>query len=143
MRGDNSHQGAGADKGQGRFRVPVHASVRLASAPVPSAVRVVLITHPRTGARAFARGLVERSLAACVNVVPVSSVYRWCGAVEEAREVLLVVKTRAGEVRALERHLAREHPYDVPEFVALAPGHVERRYLAWLLAESGPSAGRR
>lgn len=104
-----------------------------------SAPRIVLITHPVGGADAFARGLVERGLAACVNLVPVTSVYRWKGAVEEDPEVLLVAKTRAGRVPGIERVLADEHPYDVPECVVLAPDHVEAGYLEWLLLETRAS----
>ena len=95
--------------------------------------RVVLITHPPAGAEAFARTLVERGFAACVNLVPVTSVYRWKDAVETDPEVLLLAKTCTARLEALERVLADEHPYDVPELVALEPAHVESSYLAWLM----------
>ena len=98
--------------------------------------RVVLVTHPRDGARAFAGTLVARRLVACANLVPVTSVYRWQGAVEDDEETLMVLKTQAGRVADLERVLADEHPYDVPELVVLTPEHVEGSYLAWLLAET-------
>ena len=98
--------------------------------------RIVLITHPASGAEAFARGLVEMGLAACVNLVPVTSVYRWKGRVETDPEVLLVAKTRAERIPRLEETLAEEHPYDVPECVALVPDHVEPSYLAWLMDET-------
>ena len=94
---------------------------------------MVLITHPAEGAEAFARSLVERRLAACVNLVGVRSVYRWEGAVESDAEQLLLVKTRAELWPKLERVLAEDHPYDVPEMVALEPTAVEARYLDWLL----------
>jgi len=103
-----------------------------------SAARVVLVTHPARGARAFARALVAQRLAACVNLVPVGSVYRWKGKVESAREVLCVVKTTARALARLERHVRAAHPYECFEFVALAPARVEPRYLAWLAAETGP-----
>jgi len=99
-------------------------------------VRLVLITHPPRGARAFARRLVEERLAACVNLFPVSSLYRWEGRIEDARETLLVLKTVRGRQAALEAFLEREHPYDVPECVALEPARVEPRYLAWLQGEA-------
>lgn len=111
-------------------------------AAAASGARVVLITHPARGARAFARLLVQRRLAACVNVVAVASVYRWRGALEESLERLLIVKTTAARLPALERALAREHPYELPECVALEPARVERRYLAWLSAETGRRARR-
>ena len=101
---------------------------------MPTAPRLVFVTAPdRETARSLARGLVEARLAACANLIEgVTSVYRWQGAVEEEAEVLLVIKTTADRVAALERRLADEHPYDVPECVAVEPASVEARYLAWL-----------
>jgi len=103
-----------------------------------SAARVVLVTHPTRGARAFARTLVEQRLAACVNLLPVGSFYRWKGQVETAREVLCVIKTTSRALTRLERAVRTAHPYACFEFVALTPARVERRYLAWLAAESAP-----
>ncbi len=106
------------------------------SAADAAGARIVLITHPEEGAQGFARDLVERRLAACVNLVPVESVYRWQGAVEAGGERMLVVKTRLARVLELERFVAAEHPYDIPEFVVLAPEHVGADYLRWVLAET-------
>jgi len=102
---------------------------------MPSA-RVVLVTHPPRGARAFARLLIEQRLAACVNLVPVAALYRWRGKIEGAREVLLVVKTTATRLRELERRVRDEHPYECPEFVVLAPEHVASDYSRWLGEET-------
>src|SRR5688572_29532437 len=101
------------------------------SAQGADAVRVVLITAPDLEtARKLARELVEARAAACANIVPgLTSIYRWQGAVQEDAEVLVVVKTSADELAALERIVARVHPYEVPEIVALHPAAVERRYL--------------
>jgi periplasmic divalent cation tolerance protein len=100
------------------------------------AARVVLTTAPdRDTALRLARGLVEERLAACAQVLPgLTSVYRWEGTVQEAGEVLLLIKTSAERVVALESWLRSAHPYDTPECVALAPARVEPRYLAWLEA---------
>ncbi len=98
--------------------------------------RIVLITYPQgaeTSAQAFARRLVEAGLAACVNLVPVHSVYRWQGRIEEDAEVLLIVKTRTQDLEPLERFVHQHHPYEVPEFVVLTPSHVAPAYLQWLL----------
>ncbi|SRR5258706_11808735 len=105
------------------------------------AARLVLTTAPDRGvAERIARELVGRRLAACVSLLPsVRSVYRWKGTVEEADEVLLVVKTTAARIPELERRLAEIHPYELPEFVALAPAHVEAKYLAWLAEGTGPA----
>ena len=81
----------------------------------------------------IARTLVERRLAACVNVLPgVRSFYRWKGAVEEDEERLLVIKTRRDRFEALRAALVALHPYELPEAIALPieAGHVP--YLAWL-----------
>jgi periplasmic divalent cation tolerance protein len=81
----------------------------------------------------IARALVERRLAACVNVVAgVSSTYRWQGVVRTDPEWLLVVKTRRDrfeEVRAAIREL---HSYELPEVVLLDIGVGDRAYLAWI-----------
>jgi periplasmic divalent cation tolerance protein len=87
-------------------------------------------------AERIARALVEKGVAACVNVVPgVVSFYRWKGRLERDAEVLLVIKTRGERFEELKAALLAEHPYEVPELVALpiAAGH--ERYLEWL-AES-------
>ena len=84
-------------------------------------------------AERIARALVERRLAACVNVVPnVVSVYRWKGAVEKDEEHLLVIKTRAERLEALRQALVELHPYEVPELVALPVEAGHAPYLAWL-----------
>ena len=101
--------------------------------------RIVLITHPVDGAEEFARQLVERRLAACVNLSSVTSVYRWEGAVQSDPEVLLIAKTDAARVPEIEAFLVDGHPYDVPELVALEPAHVENTYLGWLTGQVGPA----
>jgi periplasmic divalent cation tolerance protein len=84
-------------------------------------------------AERIARALVERRLAACVNVVPgLVSVYRWKGAVERDEERLLVIKTRRDRFDALREAIASLHPYEVPELVALPVEAGNPAYLAWL-----------
>ena len=98
--------------------------------------RVVFLTHPEEGAQGFARAIIEARLAACVNLLPAASIYRWEGLVEEAQEVLLVIKTSAARMQQLREHVLSAHPYDCPEFLGLVPGNVDARYLTWLLAAS-------
>lgn len=84
-------------------------------------------------AERIARALVERRLAACVNVVPgVVSVYRWQGELQRDQEWLLVMKTRAEALEPLREALVSLHPYQLPELVAwpIAGGH--EPYLRWL-----------
>jgi len=81
----------------------------------------------------IARGLVERRLAACVNVVPgLLSTYRWKGALEREGELLLLIKTRAEKLDALREALVALHPYEVPELIALRIEAGYAPYLAWL-----------
>lgn len=85
-------------------------------------------------AKAMARALVEARLAACVQIMPVASVYRWHGKVEEAAEHLLVCKIVAADFPAVEAAIRGRHGYDVPEIVMtpIAAGHAP--YLAWIAA---------
>lgn len=81
----------------------------------------------------LARELVERRLAACVNVLPpVTSIYRWKGDVERSEETLLVIKTTAARFEALREAIVSQHAYDVPEVIALSVTAGHAAYLAWL-----------
>lgn len=86
--------------------------------------------------------LVERRLAACVNIMPgMISVYRWQGAVERAEEVVMIVKTRASLAGAVEASVKATHPYDTPAIVVLPVEHVEDRYFAWILDSTTAAEG--
>ncbi|MEM9381756.1 MAG: divalent-cation tolerance protein CutA [Planctomycetota bacterium] len=100
----------------------------------------VLVTFPdEETAVEVARQLVERRLVACVNVLPgVRSVYRWEGAVQVDPEVLAILKTTTDRLEDLAAEVARLHPYDTPEFMALDPLHVDERYLRWARASVAP-----
>jgi periplasmic divalent cation tolerance protein len=88
--------------------------------------------------------LVEERLAACVNLIaPLTSIYRWRGAVERAREVLLVIKTRRTLVPRIAARVRALHSYEVPEVIALPVVAGARSYLAWLLGETAVSARQR
>ncbi|MBI1398140.1 MAG: divalent cation tolerance protein CutA [Betaproteobacteria bacterium] len=102
-------------------------------------VLVVLTNAPDVDtARSLARTLIERRLAACVNVLsPCHSVYRWEGGVEETPEVPMIVKTTAASYPGLEDVLRALHPYDVPEIIALPAVSGLKDYLAWVAAETG------
>ena len=96
---------------------------------------VVLVTcGSRAEARRIAHEIVSRRLAACANLVEtaVQSVYRWKGKVEKAREFLLLIKTSAARLAALEAEVKRLHSYDVPEFIALPILAGSPAYLRWL-----------
>jgi periplasmic divalent cation tolerance protein len=99
-----------------------------------SGVVVVLTTvATEEAAERLAQELVERRLAACVNVLPqVRSIYRWQGAVQDDRELLLLVKTTRERRDETMRAIAELHPYDVPEVVALDADAVSGPYASWL-----------
>ncbi len=98
----------------------------------------ILTTLPDpTSARQLARRLVEERLAACVNVLDgCTSVYRWQGTVEEASEVVLVIKTVQDRYAALETFLRQQHPYELPEIIALPIAQGLPEYLDWVGAET-------
>lgn len=101
----------------------------------------VYVTCPdRDTARRLARLAVERRLAACGNLLPVESVYRWQGAIHEEPEVALLLKTRQERVEALTRALREAHPYEEPCIVAWPIVGGSAGYLAWVEAETGANA---
>ncbi len=101
---------------------------------------VVLCTAPDTDtAHRLARGLVEARLAACVNVLPaVRSFYVWEGEARDDAEELLVAKTTDDRVEALVAYVIANHPYEVPEVIALPVTEGSERYLAWVSAQTRP-----
>jgi periplasmic divalent cation tolerance protein len=97
-------------------------------------LRLVLCTFPdAAAARQIGTVLVEKQLAACVNLIPaVESIYRWQGRLETSAEVLAIFKTGAAVFPEFERELAALHPYDVPEIVAIEPAAVSENYASWV-----------
>ncbi len=84
-------------------------------------------------ARSIAQTLVERQLAACVNVVPqIESVYRWKGEVETATEWLLIIKTTADAFDRLREALSELHSYELPECIEIAVEDGSASYLEWI-----------
>lgn len=96
---------------------------------------LVLTTWPADRpAAAFARALVEARLAACVHVVPVgASTYRWNGAIEEAAEHQVLIKTTRPRLEALEVEVRRQHPYEVPEWLVVDLSGSDA-YAGWIAA---------
>lgn len=93
----------------------------------------------REDALRLAEGVVDRGLAACVQIDgPITSVYRWKGAVETAVEHRLVLKFVPEQQVELERWLREHHPYETPEWVVIGTTMVAEKYLSWA-RETGQS----
>lgn len=88
-------------------------------------------------AQRIAEALVGERLAACVNHLPgIRSTYRWQDAVQTDSEELLLIKTSAARLTALERRLLELHPYDVPELIAVPVTQGYEAYLDWVRQQS-------
>ncbi len=88
-------------------------------------------------ARRIGRALVTERLAACVNLIDgMVSIYRWQDTIEEARETVVIAKTRADLFEALSARVRALHSYSTPCIVELPAGRIDASYLAWLVAET-------
>jgi periplasmic divalent cation tolerance protein len=96
--------------------------------------RLILNTCPdRATAEMLARLLLEKRLAACVNIVPgLTSIYRWQGQIETAQECLLLIKTAQEHYPAVEFCIREHHPYELPEIIALSIDQGLPDYLHWI-----------
>ena len=101
---------------------------------------VVMNTCPdAASAEKIARVLVERKLAACVNILPgLRSVYTWKGVCENADEHLLIIKTVSAAYPALEQAVLELHPYELPEIIAVPIAAGLSGYLAWIKQSTAP-----
>ncbi len=98
--------------------------------------RIVLTTAGSAEeARKLADALVDRRLAACVNVVPkIESVYRWQGKVERAEEWLLIIKTQVSAFGGVRATIEALHSYELPECILLDVTDGDQEYLDWIAA---------
>jgi periplasmic divalent cation tolerance protein len=102
-----------------------------------SALLVLTNLPDRAAAERIAELLIERKLAACVNILaPCRSVYRWKGAVQHDEEHPLLVKTTTERYAELERAIRDAHPYELPEIIAVPIEHGLPEYLGWVSAET-------
>ena len=104
------------------------------------AAYIVLCTCPdRDSAERLARDAVTQKLAACVNIVAgLTSIYSWKGAIEKADEVLLLAKTTPGAWQALELAWRSQHPYELPEIIAVPVATGSEAYLRWISEAVAP-----
>lgn len=102
-------------------------------------ISTILVTCPdeRT-ARAISRSLIDQRLAACSNIFPISSIYRWKGEIEEAMEFASILKVRSEDFQDVVKAIKKLHPYEVPCIVRydITEGSVD--YLRWVFESTGP-----
>ena len=107
--------------------------------PRPAAERhaMAYVTAPdRRTARRIARTVLQRRLAACANLAPIESLYWWRGRIEEAKEVLVIFKTRRSLTSPLLEAVRGVHPYEVPCVVTYPMAEGLPAYLAWIDEET-------
>jgi periplasmic divalent cation tolerance protein len=106
----------------------------------PHRLRVILVTvGSEEQAVAISRALVNERLAACVNIIgPIRSIYRWRGKVEDDREYLLLIKTRATLYVKVELRVRELHTYETPEVLSMSADRGSPPYVKWLLESTGP-----
>ena len=108
----------------------------------PQDTLLVITNLPdRPSAERLAEALIERRVAACVNVMaPCRSVYLWQGTVEQAEEHPVFAKTAGDRYDALQQAIRELHPYELPEIIAVRVEAGLPAYLEWVAAETRPAA---
>lgn len=95
--------------------------------------RIIITTINRERAYSLAREIVEKKLAACANILPISSIYWWKGKIEDDEECMIILKTSSSKIRGLKDYLLNIHPYETPEIIEIEPNYVADKYLSWLI----------
>jgi periplasmic divalent cation tolerance protein len=100
---------------------------------MPFTPRLVLVTVPDVdNGRDIARSVVEKRLAACVNLITgVESHYWWEGKLDTSSEVMLIIKSSAEQFEALAGYIRKHHPHECPEIVAIAAHEISPVYRSW------------
>ncbi|HKC14568.1 MAG TPA: divalent-cation tolerance protein CutA [Patescibacteria group bacterium] len=93
---------------------------------------LILSTFPnKEESHKVGKDLLNKKLIACYNLIPVESAYWWKGKIEEANEILLIIKTNK-DFEEVEKFIIEHHSYETPEIVALEPSKVTEKYLNWV-----------
>jgi periplasmic divalent cation tolerance protein len=97
------------------------------------AVVIFVTTSSQTEARKIGRALVEEKLVACANIIPqIRSIYCWKEKIHDESEVLMVLKTRSGNIQKIIKKVQSLHSYTVPEIIALPVVAGSKEYLGWI-----------
>ncbi|MFQ5552995.1 MAG: divalent-cation tolerance protein CutA [Thermoplasmata archaeon] len=99
---------------------------------LPMYAMLYMTTRTEAEARSIVLSLIEEGLVACGNIFPIRSIYRWKGAIEEEREVAVIMKTRRERVEQAIAAAREAHSYDVPCVVAYAMETGSQDYLRWI-----------
>ena len=100
---------------------------------MPQPILVFSTHNEKNAAQELARKIVESQLAACVQVLDgATSIYTWNGKLEESSEVLMIIKSFAEHFEALKNFIKENHPYEVPEIVAVKIKNLSNDYLKWM-----------
>lgn len=83
-------------------------------------------------AKKIGKNLVKKKLAGCVNIFPVDSIYFWEGKIVGDKEVAMIIKTKRGNFKKIERFILKNHSYDIPCIIEIPIGRVTSKYLKWL-----------
>jgi periplasmic divalent cation tolerance protein len=102
-----------------------------------SYIQVITTISARPRAEKIARALIDKRLAACVQIAgPIKSIYRWKGRIETAREWVCVIKTKSRLYKKVEIVIKRLHPYEIPEIIAMPITAANKDYLKWIKSNS-------
>jgi periplasmic divalent cation tolerance protein len=100
-------------------------------------IQIVTTANNREVVEKICRDLVKKRLVACAQILgPIQSIYRWKGAVEDASEWLLLMKSRASLYPAIEEEIQRQHPYELPEIIATNIDKGLTGYMEWVVSET-------
>jgi len=95
---------------------------------------IIISTYPnKKTITKIANQFVKNKLAACVNILKISSIYSWKGKIENTTEYLVLFKTTENKKKILKENIKKTHPYDVPEIVEIDVNSINRSYLKWLV----------
>jgi len=99
-------------------------------------IMVIFVTIPQEKAKSFTKVLLKERACACVNILKgVESFFWWKGKIDSEQEALLIIKTKHSAYRKLKKIIKLNHPYNVPEIIALKVDKIDNGYQKWLKEE--------
>lgn len=101
---------------------------------VLSCAMVLTTCDTRANAETIGRALVTQGLAACVQIFPIDSIYKWRGAIGQVQELMLFCKIKAENYAAVEAAIVKLHTYETPEVIQIAIDKGAPAYLQWIAA---------